>query len=334
MTFPLLSVIPKSRFALAAPHIPSEVAVEHWEDWSDVRRGSPTGFRAVLGVGLPIPGAVLRAPDMELLQLVSASYERVDMAIVREMGLTLCNNPGRNADAVADHIVMSLLYFARRMGECQNVVLGDNYHHNREGIIGPLLRDLEEMTVGLVGFGAIGRSVADRLHPFGPTLLYHNRTRRREDEARFGVRYAEFDELLRTADAVVAMLPLTAETKGLFGREAFARMKPETIFVNVGRGALVDQRALVEALLEHRVYAASLDVFDPEPVTKENPVVLAAPQLRDRLLLSPHIAGVTHRTWRVMVQKAIDNVAAYARGEEPHHVVVRGRGRGLAAVGT
>lgn len=326
MTFPLLSVIPKARFVLAAPHIPSDVTVEHWEDWSDSRREVPAGFRGVLGVGLPIPVAVLRAPDLELLQLVSAGYERVDMAVVRETGLTLCNNPGKNAHAVADHVVMSLLYFARRMGECHDVVLGDNYHDNREGMIGPLLRDLEEMTVGLVGFGAIGRSVANRLRPFGPTLLYHNRTRRREDESRLGVRYVELDELLRTSDAVVAMLPLTAETKGLFGREAFASMQSETIFVNVGRGALVDQQALVDALLERRLYAASLDVFDPEPVTKDNPIVLAAPQLRDRLLLSPHIAGVTHRTWRLMVQRALDNVAAYARGEEPLHIVVRGRG--------
>lgn len=179
------------------------------------------------------------------------------------------------------------------MGECQNVVLGDSYHQEREAIIGPLLRDLAEMVVGFVGFGAIARSAAHRLRPFGATLLYHNRARKPADEAQYGVRYREFDELLREADAVVAVLPLTPETRGLFGVKQFALMRPDAISVNVGRGALVDQRALADALLQRRIYAAGLDVFDPEPVTQDNPIVVVAPQLRDRLLLSPHIAGVT-----------------------------------------
>ena len=324
MSFPILAVVSRERFYEAKPLLPPDLDLWHWDDWSSTERAKPRGFRGVLGVGAPLPAAVLRAPELEILQLVSAGYEKVDMAAVERGGFTLCNNPGMNAAAVAEHILMSFLYFARRMGECQRALYEGDYQDNRARLMGPLLRDLREMTVGLVGFGSIGRRVAERVRPFGAPILYYNRTRRPEDEARYGLRYRELDDLLREADAIAVMLPLNERTRGLFDARRFALMKSSAIFVNVGRGAVVDQQALTEALVQERLYAASIDVYDPEPVTPDNPLVRVPQSVRDRLLLSPHIAGVTHRTWHDMVQRALDNLASYARGEEPHHVIVRG----------
>lgn len=325
MPFPVLSIVPKARLYEAEPIVPTELELKHWDDWSPEEQAKPCGFQGVLGVGTPLPAPLLNCPELEMLQLVSAGYEKVDIAAVQRGGFILCNNPGMNAAAVAEHILMSFLYFSRRMGECQRAVYEGDYQSNRARLVGPLLRDLREMTVGLVGLGSIGRRVAERVRPFGPPILYYNRTRRPEDEARYGLRYRELDELLREADAIAVMLPLNERTRGLFDASRFAQMKSSAIFVNVGRGAVVDQTALADALTRDRLYAASLDVFDPEPVTPDNPLVRVPPQVRDRLLLSPHIAGVTHRTWHDMIQRALDNLAAYARGEEPHHVIVHGQ---------
>lgn len=325
MSFPVLSAVPKARFLAASPEIPKEISVVHWDDLDGSQRQNPSGFRAALGVGAPIPASVLRSPELEMLQLVSVGYERVDMDTVHERRITLCNNPGRNSGAVAEHILMSLLYFSHRMGECQRVARSKDYGSLRMGLMDPLLRDLRELTVGVVGFGAIGERFAEIARPLHMRVLYNSRTRRPETEERLNVQFAPFDSLLATADAVVVTLPLTEETHGLFDRAQFQAMKPSSIFVNVGRGAVVNPYALAEALRERWIYAASLDVLHPEPPLPDNPLLHLPEEANERLLLSPHIAGVTHSTWRDMVQGAIDNLAAYARGDEPEHVVARGR---------
>lgn len=325
MPFPVLSVIPKARFLDASPEIPEDISIAHWEDLDETRRRNPAGFRAALGVGSPIPAPVLESRELEMLQLVSVGYEKVDMGAVRERGITLCNNPGRNSGAVAEHILMSLLYFSHRMGECQRVARSKDYGAQRTALMDPLLRDLRELTVGVVGFGAIGERFAEIARPLHMRVLYNSRTRRREAEERLNVQYASLDHLLSASDAVAVTLPLTEETHGLFDRRQFQAMKPSAIFVNVGRGAVVNPHALAEALRERWIYAASLDVLHPEPPLPDNPLLHLPKDADERLLLSPHIAGVTHSTWRDMVQGAVDNLAAYARGDEPEHVVARGR---------
>ncbi|WP_181363053.1 2-hydroxyacid dehydrogenase [Sulfoacidibacillus thermotolerans] len=293
----------------------------HWDDLHSEEQRRPSGFQAVLGGGTPIPQPVLIAPDLEIIQLVSAGYDRLDMSILNERNLLVCNNPGANAQAVAEHILMSLLYFAHRAGEAQAIIYGGQFTLARSCLMGPLLRDLSEMTLGIVGFGAIGQLFAQIAKPFGANLLYHSRSRNQVAETRLDITYSELDPLLKEADGIVVTLPLTSQTYHLFDSRRFAQMKETAIFINVGRGGVVDSYALTSALAEKRIYAASIDVFDPEPLPPDHPLLHVSTEVRERLLLTPHTAGLTHHAWRGMVQKAIDNLIRYAISGQPQHIV-------------
>lgn len=320
--FRVLSLLPKHRFLAASPDVPEWMTITHWEECDVEFRRRPSGFRGVLAVGKPVPAEVLYAFGLEIIQLVSAGYDRVDRATAAARGLVVCNNPGANAQAVAEHILMSLLYFARRQGEGQAAVYSGKFAQARMGLVGPQLRDLGEMTLGIVGLGAIGQRFAKLARPFGSKLLYHSRTRNQGLEASLDLEYRELDELLQAVDGVAATLPLTAATYRLFDGQRFALMKSTAIFVNVGRGGVVDHNALAVALMSGQIYAASLDVYDPEPLPSNHPLLLIDEDVRTRLLLSPHTAGVTHRAWQSMIRQAVDNLVRYARGYQPRFVVV------------
>lgn len=321
-SFPVLSLLPKHRFLEANPKIPDWMSVRHWEECDESFRKLPSGFQGVLAVGKPLPTEVLNAADLQIVQLVSAGYDQVDKETAMARGLIVCNNAGANAQSVAEHILMSLLYFARRQGEGQSTVYSGTFAHARSKLMGPQLRELGEMTIGIVGFGSIGQRFAELVRPFGARLLYYSRTRNLSLEVDLNVEYQELENLLRESDAVAVALPLTPDTYRLFDKRRFTLMKSTSIFVNVGRGGVVDHDALIEALTARQIYAASLDVYDPEPLPLDHPLLLTDDAIRSRLLLSPHIAGVTHRAWKTMIQRAADNLVCYARGDEPHSVVV------------
>ncbi len=322
-SFCVLSLIPKKRFLAAKPNIPEWMSLLHWDDLDELSQSMPSGFQAVLGGGTPIPHEVLNTPGLEMVQLVSAGHDRVDMSFVANLGLLVCNNPGANAQAVAEHILMTLLYFARRAGEAQAIVYSGQFADGRFRIMGPQLRNLSEMTIGIVGLGAIGQRFAELVHPFGSKLLYSSRTRNIHVEAMLGLEYRELDELLQEADAIAVALPLTSQSYHLFDARGFALMKPTAIFINVGRGGVVDQQALVEALLTRQIYAAGLDVFEPEPIPSDHYLLHINNDIKNRLLLSPHTAGLTHFSWVNMVQNAIDNLVRYAIDHQPYHVITR-----------
>jgi glyoxylate reductase len=133
-------------------------------------------------------------------------------------------------------------------------------------------REIHGQTLGIIGLGRIGKQVARRARGFDMTVLYHNRRRDPAAEAALGVRYATFDELLAQSDFVMLCCPLTGETTGLINAAALARMKPTAILINVARGPVVDTAALTSALRDKQIYAAALDVTDPEPLPRDHPL--------------------------------------------------------------
>ncbi|MCY0901634.1 MAG: 2-hydroxyacid dehydrogenase [Firmicutes bacterium] len=320
-TFAVLSLLPKKRFLEAAPRIPEGMSIRHYEDGDDGFRRHPAGYRGVLGVGTVIPPAVMAASELEIIQLVGAGYDQVDLPTVEKRGLILCNNPGANAQAVAEHVLMALLYFARRQGEAEAVVYSSEYARDRVRMMGPLLRELGEMTLGIVGFGAIGQTFSRLVRPFGSTVLVHSRTRYAELERAHGVAYRDLTSLLQESDAVIVTLPSTPDTHRLFDAARLALLKSTCIFINVGRGGVVDHDALASALIANQLYAASLDVYDPEPLDQGHPLLNLDVAVKRRLLLSPHTAGVSHRSWTLMVQRAVDNLWRYASTRQPEFVV-------------
>lgn len=211
------------------------------------------------------------------------------------------NTPGVLVEATADLTFGLLLCAARRIHEGWDFVRQGRWAAG-EGF--PFGFDLFGKTLGIVGLGRIGAAVAKRARVFGMEVLYHNR-RRRPDEQDLGIRYADFNSLLEQADCIIVLSPLSAETRDMFGREQFARMKPSVYFINAARGPIVDTGALVEALTARQIAFAAMDVTDPEPLPAGHPLL----QLPN-VLITPHIGSATIETRTAMALLTADNLLA------------------------
>src|SRR5262249_22921754 len=181
-------------------------------------------------------------------------------------------------------------------------------------------REIHGATLGIFGLGRIGEQVARRARAFDMTILYHNRNRRPEVEAELGARYVSRDELLSTADYVMLTVPLTQSTRGLIGRGELERMKSTAILVNIARGAVVDTDALTEALAARRIYAAALDVTDPEPLPRDHPLLRL-----ENVTIAPHLGSATEQTRRRMAEVAGENLVA-GRGRQARRCRAAARG--------
>jgi phosphoglycerate dehydrogenase-like enzyme len=255
------------------------------------------------------------ATRLKLVQVLSAGYDRVNIAGARKARVPVCSNGGANSVAVAEHTIMLMLAVYRKLVTFHQNVAGGRWH---EGI--PRTADvfeLEGKTVGLVGLGHIGQQVCRRLHAFDADVIYYDTFRRSPDEeARLGVRYVPFPALLETADVVSLHVPLNDSTRHLIDAEALGRMKPKSILVNTCRGEVVDEHALTEVLRQGRILGAGLDTLEQEPPDPPNPL-LTLPNVT----LTPHSAGPTVDSFRKRFQNGYANIQRVAQGQAPLWVI-------------
>jgi D-3-phosphoglycerate dehydrogenase len=256
-----------------------------------------------------------RAGRCRLIQQPTAGYENIDVAAADEHGIPVANAGPANANAVAEHAVMLVLGCLRQLREA--IADAEAGEWDQEAWIAKDLGDLYQRTVGILGFGAIGQSIAQRLKGFECQTLYHRRNRLEPaDEERLGVAYAELDQLLRRSEVLVLALPLNATTRGMMNGERLATLPSGAIVVNVSRGDIIDEDALIAALLAGRLGGAGLDVFSVEPLPAGHKFG-GLPNV----LMTPHVAGATAQSKRNILVNSITNVARVARGEAPEFVV-------------
>ncbi|MEE3380766.1 MAG: D-glycerate dehydrogenase [Succiniclasticum sp.] len=248
-----------------------------------------------------------QAPHLKVIAQASVGYDNFDLAACRAHNVLVGNTPGVLVNAVAD------LAYGLLIDTARGIVRG--YQHVTSGLWGArkalgLGVDLYGKTLGIVGMGDIGQAIARRAEVSGMQVIYHNRHRKLNDTA-LHARYVSFDELLATADFIVVSVTLNPSTKGMFNRDAFAKMKDGVRFVNISRGKVVDTDALYEALKSGKVAAAGLDVTDPEPLPGDHPV-LGLPNLT----VTPHIASATAETRDAMAIVTAQNILAALAGED------------------
>ena len=249
-------------------------------------------------------GLLARLPRLELVANVSAGVDHVDLDACRARGVAVTNTPDVLTDATADLAFALLLAAARRVGEAERVLRSGGFPPWNPAFM--LGKRVAGATLGVVGFGRIGRAVARRAEGFGMRVLYTSRA-----DPPPGAPAAErvpLAELLARADFVSLHVPLSAATRHLIGRAELARMKPGSVLVNTSRGAVVDEEALAEALAHGPLFAAGLDVYEHEP--KVHPALL----LRENAVLVPHIGSAEAETRRAMAMLAADNVVALLEG--------------------
>ena len=247
-----------------------------------------------------------RAERLRVIATVAVGYDNIDLDLCRERGILVGNTPGVIADATAD-IGMALILATMR-----RVVRGIDFVRSgawESGGMLPYGNDLARKTLGIFGMGAIGSALARRARAAGMRIIYSNRTPRAE-AAELEARHVSFEDLLATADVIAVTAPLTPQTRGAFGAEAFAKMKPGAYFVNVARGGLVVTDALYDALKSGRLAYAGLDVTDPEPLPLAHPLWTL-----ENVVVTPHIGTSTSETRDDMLLLAVDNVIAGLRGE-------------------
>ena len=285
-------------------------------DWPAPDAAAPA-CDAVYTYGHPrVDGAFLdRLPGVRVVSNFGVGVDHIDVAAAAARGIPVGNTPGVLDGATADMAFALLLAAGRRLGEGDRYARGPDFLRYDPGYM--LGREIHSSTLGIVGLGRIGAQVARRARGFDMKVLYHNRNRRPEVESELGARYVPFSELLAEADYIVLTCPLTPETTGLIGRDAFARMKPTAILVNVARGPVVDMTALTEALSSRRIYAAALDVTDPEPLPRNHPLLKL-----DNLTVTPHLGSATEQTRQRMAEISVENLLLGLAGNPLKHPVV------------
>jgi lactate dehydrogenase-like 2-hydroxyacid dehydrogenase len=247
--------------------------------------------------------------QLRVVSNYAVGFDNVDVAECTRRGIPVGNTPGVLTETTADLAWALLMAAARRLPE------GDHYvRDGRWKTWGPLLLlgpDVHGSTLGVVGFGRIGQAVARRAKGFGMTVLYHDVARAPEDVERdLGARFVPFHELLERSDSVSLHVNLTAETRGLIDADALRRMKDSAILVNTSRGPVIDTDALVDGLRSGAIWAAGLDVTDPEPLPPDHPLIGM-----DNCLVVPHIASASRATRGRMAEMAAANLLAGLRGE-------------------
>ncbi len=256
-----------------------------------------------------------RGKNLKIVANVAVGYDNIDTEEARTRGVIVTNTPDVLTETTADLAFALLLATARRIPQASAYL--------REGkwkTWAPMLmagQDVHSATLGIVGLGRIGLGVAKRGLGFGMRVLYHNRNRNPKAEAGLEVAYRSLDDLLRESDFVVLLAPLTDATRHLIGGRELSLMKRTACLINAGRGPLVDEAALYEALKAERLFAAGLDVFEKEPVGPDHPL-LTLPNV----VALPHIGSASIHARTAMTNLAAANVRAVLTGESPLTPVV------------
>lgn len=261
----------------------------------------------------PISRAMLEnLPHLKFIAVSRGGPVNIDVEAARQKGVVVVNTPGRNASAVAEFTLGAMLAETRkiRVGHealRQGQWRGDLYRADTTG------RELNELTVGVIGYGDIGKRVVALLKAFGATVLVHDPyVQLSAQDTSDGVQLADFDTLLEQSDVVTMHPRVTEETTGMMNREAFERMKPGSVFINTARGPLVDYDALYDALKSEHLAGAMLETFAVEPAPPDWPLL----QLPN-VTLTPHIAGASVKTVTYAAEKIAIEVDRYFNGLEP-----------------
>jgi phosphoglycerate dehydrogenase-like enzyme len=249
------------------------------------------------------------------IQQPSTGFQHIDIDEAAKAGIPVANIAGANTFAVAEHTIMLILACLKKLPLAHEKTKRGEWAQDEMPMYGVF--ELFGKTLGIIGIGRIGKEVAKRAKSFGPHMVYYdvNRLTLREEEE-LGVTYRPLDELVAESDVITIHVPLTPQTENMISADRITRMKPNTVIINVSRGAIVDEAALAHALEEGRIQGAGLDVFATEPVSPENPMLDVT-----NVILTPHIAGATNESRVRIIDLTIDNVVRVLKRQEPVNVV-------------
>ena len=271
------------------------------------------GARVVVTKELPVSADLLsQFPDtVELIVEAGTGYNNIDLDAAKKKGITVCNIPAYSTERVAHTVIMMILNFASTMQQ-QIGMLAKGDRSNFTKYLQVSHTEVNGKTLGVVGAGHIGMEVIKVAKALGMNILVHTRTPKADGD---GIRYVSLDELLANSDYISLHCPLNDQTKHLINKETIGKMKPNAVIVNTGRGPLINERDLCEALAAKRIAGAGLDVQEVEPPAEDSPLYTL-----DNVIITPHMGWKGLETRQRLVGIIRDNVQAFFKGE-PINVV-------------
>jgi glyoxylate reductase len=255
------------------------------------------------------------ARNLKLIQQPSVGYQHIDVDACTARGIKVANTAGANTVSAAEHTIAWGLCLLKNMFHAHTSTKSGGWEQ-----MSIKSAELQGKVWGIVGFGRIGQAVAERLKPFQLSrIIYHDIHRPEPSvEQALEVEYAEMATLLSQSDIISLHAPLTDATRNIINEAALNSMKPGAYLINVARAELVDEKALAEAIIKKKITGAGIDVFSEEPVTMNNPLLAVE---SERLLFSPHVAGVTDEAAGRIINMAAANIARVLKGEKPESLV-------------
>ncbi|NXX39115.1 GRHPR reductase, partial [Tricholaema leucomelas] len=247
-------------------------------------------------------------PNLRVIANSGVGMDHLNLSLVASFGVRMANAPRSVANSTADTGMALLLASARRLVEGCHLAVSPDVEFSEADILGV---QVTGATLGIIGMGSIGHKIALRAKGFEMNILYHNRTRRsQQEEQAVGATYCEeMDSLLQQADFVVVVVNLTPQTHRLIGKRELELMKPTATLINISRGAVVDQEALVTALQNGVIRAAALDVTSPEPLPRDHALL----RLKN-VIVTPHLGIKTDKTMLMITEEAVQNILAALSG--------------------
>ena len=259
---------------------------------------------------MPFPSSVVsKANGLKFIDVAFTGTDHVGLDAARERGIAVSNASGYSNEAVSELVLGMVLSFMRNISKVEERCREGK---DKTGLVGS---EVKGKTVGIVGLGKIGRRTAEIFNVLGANILASSRSRHMD--APSYVNEVELDELLESSDIVVLHCPLTPETRGLIGKRELKMMKKSAILVNVARGPVVDEKALVEALEKGEIAGALVDVFDKEPPLALDTPLLSAPNT----LLTPHVAFATKESMSLRAEIVFDNLRAWMEGRQINTII-------------
>ncbi|MFC1928655.1 2-hydroxyacid dehydrogenase [Chloroflexota bacterium] len=262
-----------------------------------------------------LPEQVIReARQLKLIQTAGQGTDRIPVRLAMECGIPVANSGGVNAISVAEHTVLLMLAVLRKLLACTENLRQGKWN---EGLDRKYFHQLYEKTVGIVGFGSIGRRVARLVHAFDTTVIFvKERDIPQSIITDLQARRVSLEELLSSADVITLHVPLRENTRGMIGWKQLTMMKSSAILINTSRGSVVDEAALIRALQEKKIAGVGTDVFEQEPPSPDNPLLHM-----DNVVATTHTGGVALENWAPRVKIIWDNLLRVCEGKEPHNIV-------------
>ncbi|MGV3627037.1 MAG: NAD(P)-dependent oxidoreductase [Betaproteobacteria bacterium] len=266
-------------------------------------------------VGPKLPAALFEGTTLKVVQITGAGVDRLDEAALKKLGIPVANVPGGSNSALAEYTTACASVLLRRFAWADAEIKKGNYVPFRNRMMADNLAGIDGATVGVVGMGVIGMAVAQAFHRIGCRIVYFDPALKDKSQAEaMNAKALALDDLLKTADVVTLHVPLIAATTNLVGAAQLALMKREAVLINGARGGVVDEAALAQALQDGRIAGAAVDVYSIEPATPDNPLLKLQGEAASRLLLTPHVAGVTRQSAAFLFRAAWENVQHVLNG--------------------